>query len=79
MPSQQWLKQRAAEAPAHNLASLLLKRHRDYFYSDGVDTRLTNAFSKKIENHAAAVAPHFIHYKFARIHKTLRITSAMAA
>jgi IS1 family transposase len=42
-------------------------------------TRLTNAFSKKVENHAAAVAIHFIHYNFARIHKTLRITPAMAA
>ena len=42
-------------------------------------TRLTNAFSKKIENHAAAVALHFIHYNFARVHKTLRITPAMAA
>jgi IS1 family transposase len=42
-------------------------------------TRLTNGFSKKLENHAAAVALHFIHYNFARIHKTLRITPAMAA
>ena len=42
-------------------------------------TRLTNAFSKRIENHAAAVALHFIHYNFARVHKTLRITPAMAA
>jgi hypothetical protein len=42
-------------------------------------TRLTNAFSKKLENHAAAVALHFMHYNFARIHKTLRITPAMAA
>ncbi len=42
-------------------------------------TRLTNAFSNKLENHAAAVALHFIHYNFARIHKTLRITPAMAA
>ncbi|HEY3130763.1 MAG TPA: DDE-type integrase/transposase/recombinase [Acidobacteriota bacterium] len=42
-------------------------------------TRLTNAFSKKVENHAAAVAIHFMHYNFARIHKTLRITPAMAA
>jgi len=41
--------------------------------------RLTNAFSKKIENHAAAVAIHFMHYNFARIHKSLRITPAMAA
>jgi IS1 transposase len=42
-------------------------------------TRLTNAFSKKVENHAAAVALHFIHYNFARVHKTLRVTPAMEA
>ncbi len=42
-------------------------------------TRLTNGFSKKIENHAAMVAIHAVYYNFARIHKTLRITPAMAA
>ena len=42
-------------------------------------TRLTNAFSKKVENHAHAVALHFMYYNFARIHKTLRVTPAMAA
>lgn len=42
-------------------------------------TRLTNAFSKKVENHAAMVAIHFMYYNFARIHKTLRVTPAMAA
>ena len=42
-------------------------------------TRLTNGFSKKAENHAAAVALHFMHYNIARIHKTLRVTPAMAA
>ncbi len=42
-------------------------------------TRLTNAFSKKIQNHAAMVAIYAVHYNFARIHKTLRITPAMAS
>jgi IS1 family transposase len=42
-------------------------------------TPLTNGFSKKAENHAAMVAIHFLHYNFARIHKTLRVTPAMAA
>jgi IS1 family transposase len=42
-------------------------------------TRLTNAFSKKLENLRAAVALHFAHYNFVRIHQTLRVTPAMAA
>jgi IS1 family transposase len=42
-------------------------------------TRLTNAFSKKAENHGHAIALHFMFYNFGRIHKTLRITPAMAA
>lgn len=42
-------------------------------------TRLTNGFSKKIENLAHAVALHFMHYNFVRIHKTLKTTPAMAA
>ena len=42
-------------------------------------TRLTNAFSKKAENHAHAVALHFMYYNFGRIHKTLRVTPAMEA
>jgi IS1 family transposase len=42
-------------------------------------TRLTNAFSKKVENLAAAVALHFMHYNFARVHQTLRVTPAMEA
>jgi hypothetical protein len=41
--------------------------------------RLTNAFSKKFEHHAYAVALHFLYYNFCRVHKTLRITPAMAA
>lgn len=42
-------------------------------------TRLTNAFSKKVENLHAAVALHFAHYNFVRVHRTLRVTPAMAA
>ena len=42
-------------------------------------TRLTNAFSKKIENHKAAVALHFAYYNFCRLHGTLRVTPAMEA
>ena len=42
-------------------------------------TRLTNAFSKKIENHAHAMALHFLYYNFVRVHKTPRTAPAMAA
>jgi hypothetical protein len=42
-------------------------------------TRLTNAFSKKIENHAHSVALHYMFYNFCRIHQTLKVTPAMEA
>jgi len=42
-------------------------------------TRLTNGFSKKMENHRLACAVHFVHYNFCRIHSTIRVTPAMAA
>ena len=42
-------------------------------------TRLTNAFSKKAENHTHMIAIYFMHYNFVRIHQTLKITPAIAA
>jgi IS1 family transposase len=42
-------------------------------------TRLTNAFSKKVENHCHAIALHFVYYNFCKVHKTLRVTPAMEA
>ncbi len=42
-------------------------------------TRLTNGFSKKVENHDYAIAIHYMHYNFGRVHKSLRVTPAMEA
>ena len=42
-------------------------------------THLTNAFSKKLENHAAMVALYFMYYNFARVHQPIRVTPAMEA
>ena len=42
-------------------------------------TRLTNGHSKKLANHEAAIALHYMHYNFCRIHSTLRVTPAMEA
>jgi hypothetical protein len=42
-------------------------------------TRLTNAFSKKLENHAAMVSLYFMYYNFGRVDQTLRVTPAMGA
>jgi hypothetical protein len=44
-----------------------------------VFTRLTNAFSKKIDNHRHSIALHLMYYNFVRIHQTLRVTPAMEA
>ncbi len=75
-------RQRAVEGkpdPAHISTSyakrqnLTMRMHMRRF------TRLTNGFSKKVENHAYAVALHMMYYNFVRLHKTLRVTPAMAA
>ena len=42
-------------------------------------TRLTNGFSKKLENHEHAIAIYTMHYNYCRVHKTLRVTPAMEA
>ena len=42
-------------------------------------TRLTNAFSKKVENHEHMLAIYFLYYNFCRVHQTLRVTPAMEA
>lgn len=42
-------------------------------------TRLTNAFSKKLENHMHAISLHYMYYNFGRIHQTLQVTPAMEA
>lgn len=54
-------------------ANLTMRMHMRRF------TRLTNAFSKKIENHAYAVALHAMYYNFVRIHQTLKVSPALAA
>jgi hypothetical protein len=65
--------------PAHVSTSYAERQNLAMRMSMRRFARLTNAFSKKVANHEAAVGLHYMHYNFARIHQTLRITPAMAA
>ena len=65
--------------PAHISTSLIERQNLTMRMAMRRFTRLTNGFSKKVENLEAAVALHFAHYNFVRLHRSLRITPAMAA
>ena len=64
---------------AHISTSIVERQNLNMRMSMRRFTRLTNAFSKKVENLQAAVALHFAHYNLVRMHKTIRMTPAMAA
>jgi hypothetical protein len=65
--------------PKHISTSYIERQNLSVRMTNRRFTRLTNAFSKKIENHMAAIALGYFAYNFIKIHRTLRVTQAMAA
>ena len=65
--------------PMHVSTSFVERQNLNIRMGNRRMTRLTNAFSKKAENHAHMMAVYFMHYNFVRIHQTLKVTPAMAA
>jgi IS1 family transposase len=65
--------------PKHVSTSYIERQNLNIRMGNRRMTRLTNAFSKKAENHSHMMAIYFMHYNFVRIHQTLKITPAMAA
>jgi len=65
--------------PAHISTSYIERQNLTMRMTMRRFTRLTNAFSKKLDNHKAMIALHYMQYNFGRIHKTLRVTPAMEA
>jgi len=65
--------------PAHISTSYVERQNLSMRMGIRRFTRLTNGFSKKVENHAAAVALYYMHYNFCRVHQSLRVTPAMEA
>lgn len=65
--------------PKHVSTSFVERQNLNIRMGNRRMTRLTNAFSKKAENHEHMMAIYFMHYNFVRIHQTLKITPAMAA
>lgn len=65
--------------PRHISTSFIERQNLTMRLSMRRFTRLTNAFSKKLDNHIASLAIHYMHYNFCRVHQTLRVTPAMEA